>query len=908
MADVPQARFASSPLFLLSVAIALGICVGNFTGTASKSSLIAGALAGCGSVSVSIVLVNRKPAAATALVLIAFFCAGISLSKVANHDIASDRIAQLCDSGVIAPGEPVEITASVRGEPEPAPDGFFLTLQSERVRVKQREQPASGTLFLTAATRDEQTRSAYDALELHHGARVRLMTSIDREEDFRNPGVRPFTEYLERKGYDATGIIKSPLLIERLEDASVFLPLAWLYEWRARLQSEFSERFSADTAGVLNAALLGNPHNISRPTAERFRAGGTFHVLVISGMQIVFIAGVALLIVRRLTKHKAIQFFLAAAFIWAYAIAVGGEASVVRAALMFTVAALAPVVARRASSLNTIGAAALALLIWQPADLFDPSFQLTFLSVLAIVCLTIPLLRSMQRVGSWKPTMATPYPPDCPQWFRVLSELLYWREREWRAEMAASNIKYRLFKTPFAARLERWRLQTILRFAVGAVMVSASVQIMLLPLMVIYFHRISLASLILNIFVGGLMATLGALALVALVVSQLSLSLTVPIVALAEKVNWLMIHLIDPFAWLGAASVRLPHYSGWKAGVYALYYLALAFLLFALAKWNPLKPVAITKETRIISRNGVRLAAALLAGLVTLMVLHPFSASRPDGKLHVAFLDVGQGDAALLTLPDGTTMLIDGGGKPNFDRNSRDAEDDEPFEKDTRSIGERVVSEYLWARGLDRVDYLVVTHADADHIDGMNDIARNFGVRGAIVARAPVQDPEFIRFGDSLRQAAVPVEIVGAGDLLEIGDVSLQVLWPLPQSNPDAASRNNDSLVLRIQFGEKYFLFTGDIEKLGEGLMLTEGINFRSDIVKVPHHGSRTSSTAALVQATRPSLAVISVGRNSMFGHPHQEVVERWGASGAQVMTTGAKGTISVVTDGRMIEMRTFVN
>ena len=293
--------------------------------------------------------------------------------------------------------------------------------------------------------------------------------------------------------------------------------------------------------------------------------------------------------------------------------------------------------------------------------------------------------------------------------------------------------------------------------------------------------------------------------------------------------------------------------------------------------------------------------------LLLLVVLNPLSAVPPDGRLRVDFLDVGQGDCFLLTLPDGTTVLIDAGGQPAFNRAPAEINDAEPFERDTRSIGERVVSEYLWSRGLDHVDYLVVTHADADHIDGMSDVARNFRVRGAIVARAPAQDPEFIRFAAAMKQAAVPVQLVGGGDLLQIGNVSFQVLWPPPRSNPDAPSRNNDSLVMRVQFGEKAFLFTGDIERLGERLMLSAGMDLRSDLVKVPHHGSRTSSTEALTEATRPALAIISVGRNSMFGHPHKEVVERWRASGAQVLTTGEKGTISVVTDGRELRVSTFV-
>jgi competence protein ComEC len=431
----------------------------------------------------------------------------------------------------------------------------------------------------------------------------------------------------------------------------------------------------------------------------------------------------------------------------------------------------------------------------------------------------------------------------------------------------------------------------------------------MLPLLVIYFHRLSIASLLLNIFVGALMAMLAFVALAGVLLSHLSIWLGTPLVLLAEKVNWLMIHLVDPFVSLHIASIRLPHYSGWPAGVYVVYYLPLGFLVFALTRWNPLRPASIVKiKGKLFSAPRLRLASVTFAAALAVIVFHPFSATGPDGKLHVDFLDVGQGDSALLTMPDGTTLLVDGGGRPNINRsNADDVDADEAFERDTRSIGEGVVSEYLWARGLDRVDYILATHSDADHIDGLNDVARNFTVRGAMVARTPADDPEYARFAATMKVSGVPVQKIGAGDVLRVGNVTAQVLWPPPSRDENAPSRNNDSIMLLLRFGDRGLLLTGDIEKEGEASVLKEGIAARSDVVKVAHHGSKTSSTAAFVSTTHPSLAIISVGRHSRFGHPNMEVVERWRASGAEVMTTGQRGTITVVTDGRGLNLSTFV-
>src|SRR5713226_2285123 len=592
MSDLPHARFAFSPLLVLAAAIAVGIFAGHYFKTQSNAVFMLGFAASIGLTIFSITFISKKRSLlASVFVVGAFLCAGLILSLIDSRPIAPNRIARLQDEGTIAPGEPVELTCVVSGEPEPAPQNFYLTLRAERIRIKGGERDASGTVFLLATVREQRETKEYEALDLRHGARVRVMTALDREDNFRNPGVLPFTEYLERKGFDATGVIKSPLLVERLDDERVFLPLAWLYEWRRRLEKEFASKFSTETSGVLDAALLGNRYNVSHASADRFRAGGTFHVLVIAGLHISFVAGVVFLLVRWMTRRRSLQFICAVTFVWAYAIAVGAHEPVVRAALMFTLAVFAPIVSRRARSLNAIGGAALGLLIWWPGDLFDPAFQLTFLSVLPIALIAAPLLRRMSEVGSWRPTGETPYPPAGPRWFRVFSEALFWSERDWRDEIAASNISYRLFKTPIAAKLEQWHVQRFLRFAALAIIVSASLQLGIAPLMVVYFHRLSLASPVLNIFVGGLMAMLAFVSLAGILISHVSASLAWPLIVLAEKVNWLMTHLVDPFTRLGIASVRLPHYSGWPGCVYVLYYLPLAFLISALARWNPLRPV-----------------------------------------------------------------------------------------------------------------------------------------------------------------------------------------------------------------------------------------------------------------------------------------------------------------------------
>ncbi|HVG29665.1 MAG TPA: ComEC/Rec2 family competence protein [Pyrinomonadaceae bacterium] len=913
--------FCPHPLALLAACFAAGVLLARALQVPlSALVMIAAAAYALAAFAFS----RRRRGLATALACAGFALAGASLASVERGAVARDRVRRFYDEGRIEGGEPVELTGVVARAPEVAPDGFFVELKVERARARGEEEGASGAVELFAPVRDPETFARYDGLELRRGARLRVMTALERAGEFRNPGANSRTEFLERQGFDAVGVIKSPLLVERLGDERVALPLVWLESWRARLHERLGETFSLEAAGVLQAAMLGNRYGLSRGAAERFRDGGTFHVLVISGLHISFLGGLALWLARKLTGRRALQFAAAVAPLWAYAVAVGAGASVVRAALMFSLVALAPVLHRRADSLNALGGAALALLVRRPSDLFDPSFQLTFLSVLGIVAPGWTLLTRLKEVGAWRPTHSTPYPPRCPRWFRALGETLFWSERAWARESARGVHSCNLFKTRAAARLERWHVQRPLRYAFAAAAVSASVQVVLLPLLVAYFHRLSLASLALNVFVGALMAlaSLGSLAAVA--VASVSHALAAPLVWSVERAVWLMSHSVEPFSRARVASLRVPEYEGWRACVYAFYYLPLAALVLALARWRPLELADAEDDSyrvRVRRRARVRRAAwVALAASAFVVVAHPLSAPHADGRLRVDFLDVGQGDAALLTMPDGATLLIDGGGRPNFGARGGAAggADSETvrFERDARGVGDAVVSEFLWSRGLDRVDYLLATHAHADHIGGLKDVARNFRPRAALVARTPAA-VEYAEFAAAMRASSVPVRLVARGDALRFGAATVEVLYPPPASSSstdggeeDAGalpSGNDDSVVLRVRYGARCFLLTGDIERGAEASLVAAGDDLRCDVLKVAHHGSATSSTAAFVAATRPAFAVVSVGLASPFGHPNAAVVGRWRASGAQVLQTGRRGTISFTTDGRDLAVETFV-
>jgi competence protein ComEC len=905
--------FTQSPLAQLAISFCAGILSLNLWRGGLPILLVLGALC---SIAALLALFRRHHAIAGISLVCAMFFSGGSLAWLGQRRGAKDGLKQLMSRNTIPARTSLELTGVLDGPPEFARDRIYLLLRVESLSLEGTELKTSGVVALLAPFQTSTSEKEYRGLDLRYGARMRVKTVLNRTDNYRNPGVSTLTEYLDREGYDATGLVKGPRSIIRLDDAAVFRPLAWLYGWRERLQRQIDSHFSPETAGVLDAALLGNRYNLSRGVAERFREGGTFHVLVISGLHISFIGGIVFLFVRRLSRNRLLQFVFSSTVVWGYSLAVGAEASVVRAALMFTFVAFAAVVFRSASSLNALGGAALILLTLRPKAIFDPSLQLTFLSVLAIVVIAWPLIQTCSAIGAWRPTRERPYPPACSRTLKALCEVLFWSERNWQREVVRQPHHYRLFKIPIAAWMEQRYLQNGLRYIFGAVVVSVSVQAVLLPMLIIYFHRLSVVSLLLNIGVSILLAVLALVALTALLFAQISVTLAEPLFKLAHALDWLMVHSVDPFARLGLASLRLPEYSGWASLIYVVYYFPLVFLLVEISRWRPLgRPVMTGKRDK-----RVRLALVAQFAMLAVVVWHPLSSGRPDGKLHIDFLDVGQGDAALVTMPDGTTLLVDGGGRPSFAIPATefpaapggvglgDAATTGSFERETRSIGETVVAEYLWWRGLDRVDYVLATHADADHIDGLNDVLANFDVRSAFVGRTPQNDGEYSKFYRTLVSTGTHVEALQSGDVIRFGRVVVRVMWPPAAAELNAPSRNNDSVVLILEFGKRSVLLTGDIEKGAENALVGRQENLRADVVKVPHHGSKTSSTEPFVMATRPRFAVISVGQTSMFGHPHREVVERWQASGAEVLTTGACGTINVITDGEELTVTKFIN
>jgi len=636
--DPQRPNFNRYPMLSLAVAFVAGILLSGVLILDLKLILVACASFAFGA------FIFRQSRYATILILAAFAAAGCGIAII-ERDISPDRLRVLYDSGAIRSGDPVEIEGVLLGGPEPSVDGVLLNLSSEKVWYHGEERGVSGNVRLFLPVNGATTA-------LKYGARLRIACKLEREDEFLNPGVLRKREILDRLGIDATGSIKSALLVEKLTDERVFLPLAWIYDRRAQLIEDFRNNLGRSAAGIMIASLLGDKYFLDKGIADLFRDGGTFHILVISGLHITFIGGLLLLFLRRITKRRWLQFVVTMLVLWAYTLAVGADVPVVRAAIMFTVVSFSYVIYRQSSLLNSLGICALLLLVWRPSDLFNPSFQLTFVSVAAIVTFAYPLLKKLREIGEWTPSPHAPFPPNVPKWLRQFCEMFYWNANVWRIEGRRQIWTAKLFKSPYFPERIVGGIQKAVRYVFEALLVSLIVQIWMLPLVVVYFHRISVASILLNLWVGLFIALESFAAVIGALFTRISELLAAPFFWVAEVLNWLMLALPHLFSDNGWASFRLPAYSGAGRAVYILYFLPIVILALAADRW---KPFDLKRSSQLIKREvlyPVFASAFVLAGIIA---FHPFSAPRADGRLHFYFLDVGQGDSALVTFPNGKT-------------------------------------------------------------------------------------------------------------------------------------------------------------------------------------------------------------------------------------------------------------
>jgi competence protein ComEC len=720
-------------------------------------------------------------------------------------------------------------------------------------------------LSKNAQARVSVNLKAGQKLSLNYGQRIEATAKIRRPRNFQNPDSFDYTAYLVAQHIYWTAGVSSPGDIRVVPGSCGSPVIATLYSVRTWALERLGSLYPDDqrTAALLDATLIGETSGVERRWTNDFRVTGTYHALVISGQHVSVLALTILTILRVFRLRRIQALFVAAAASWMYSFISGMSSPVVRAAGGFTLFLIASYCFRKTRILNMLSAVGLVYLAFDPDELFDPSFQLSFLSAAAIAVFAIPVmerwtepLRSSVKRFDQLPYDAQVAPPAA-QWrseLRLLAQTL----SLWTRLSLARSLQF--------VKAGVW----LAAFVADAMIVSACVQFGLALPMVSYFHRLSITGLSANILVIPLLSAVVPLGFAGIATGWHWIAvLTRILLELAEGVaTW---HIRFEPSWRIAA---LPF---WIA-------VGFSFCLVLLA-------IAVRAKRLIVP------ALALSLAVFTVLLLQPWPAELKAHELELTAIDVSQGDSLLVVFPDGETMLVDAGGFPGMERMVRKPQID---------MGEDVVSPYLWSRRIRHLDYAVLTHGHSDHMAGLAAVLDNFHPHDLWIGAEPETEA-----WNTVRQHAQAdhVRILALNrnsGIQSIGGTTIRILAPSADYVPNTAPGNNDSLVFEVTYGHRSILLTGDAERPVESDLVESGRLRPVTLLKVGHHGSRTSSSEAFLGQLQPRFAFISDGYLNQFHHPHPDVIARLADHHTQIFRTDQRGLLTFRTDGERVEVETY--
>lgn len=861
--------FATAPALYAAVWLCAGIVLAGYQWVA-PATLIAAILL---SALLCLAATRKAPRVALLPLTGVWLTLGLLLSEIEPAPDPQTQLSVIAEAGeaaavhgVVTRTTPIRITQST------SPFGTAVREeQSESfdVRVASADgRPVSGGLRATVYAPANQPFPA-----IRCGDQIETTMAMHLPERYLDPGVWDATAWLRQQGIGVVGSLKaSALTVTPTSGHGGF------HCWLHSVQQAGSQRLiafaassdashlprwlllSESDAGMLSAMILGDRTYLDHQARLGFERTGSFHLLVVSGMHLAIFAGCifALAAWFRLPRIWSTTVTIACAF--AYALLAGFGEPVQRSFWMVTLYLLARLLFRERNSLNAIGFAALCLLALDPSSLSGASFQMTLLSVLIVGGVAVPIvehtfgpyLQATQNLGL---IAIDPELPPLLAQFRVTLRLIAGHLQPFLGSRMAQTLP------PAFVRL-------LLRIC-ELLLVSALIELAMSLPMAIYFHRVTALGLPVNLLVVPLigLALPSALLTFATLLVWPSLSIVPGTVtaALLHAING----IVRLFSGMAAGDIRIsdPGAPAIVAGI----------LLIGLAVWAARN-----------SRFPVAFPIAALACSAA-CVFYPRALAYHPGVLEVTAIDVGQGDSLLLISPEGKTLLVDAGGPTGGDSQGPSGN----FE-----IGEDVVSPVLWSRNIRRLDAVALSHAHSDHMGGMPSILRNFRPRVLWVGTNP-EIPAYEALLSEATRLDIPVEAMAAGSSFAFGGAQVNVLAPAIDYVAGAAASNDDSLVLHVAYGKTSVLLEGDAQAATERQMLAEELH--ADLLKIGHHGSKTSTTPRFLAAVAPTYAVISVAHRNPYGHPKLEILHRLQDDHVRTFRTDALGATSFYLDGRSV-------
>jgi len=792
----------------------LGLCWLLGMGAAAFAQGSPWAIAAAALVAAIVPLVTRRSAVALlwAAMAAAFLVGGAWLYQSSLPSGEPQGIALHND------GPAVRLRAVVSGEPDERGSSLRLRLSAREVLVDGRWQSTSGGILMRSGLFPR-----YD-----YGDLLEVNGKLETPPVFEDFDYR---DYLARQGIGS--IINYPQM--SLLATGQGNPIqAWVYDVRGELSSALEDALPEPEAALAQGILLGRRASLPDDLRQDLNDTNTSHLVAVSGYNVTLMAGLSIGGLAWLIGRRPAA-WLALLAIIAYAVLVGAQPSVQRAAIMGGMYVVAIALGRQSGALQGLALAGAGMTAFDPLLMKDISFQLSFASTIGLV-LFAPAVRA-----------------------RMEEALARWSSDH---ELAG----------PLRSVIE------LLAVTVAAVAFT-------LPITAVNFHRISLIAIPANlltvpafplIMIASALTAVGGM-IAAPIGTFLGLLTYIPVTYLVHVVR-LLADL--PFA---AASV-----DGLTTSHALAYYAALAGVVWLTARrppkltlprapaWASDLLASLARPLAVLPTVGIAIVLALASVLVWMLIL-----GSPSDRLSVTFLDVGQGDAILIRSPAGHNILVDGG--PNG-------------EAITAALGRHLP---FWDRHLHLV---VLTHADQDHLAGLVTVLERYDV-DQVLAPALADDSATVRaWQEAIAERDIPQREAFAGQWIDLGGgARLSVVYPPPEPLP--AAEDDSSLVLKVSQGEAAFLLTGDIGAESEASLVSNHADLRAPVLKVTHHGSRTSTSTAFLAAVEPLTAVISVGEGNSYDLPAPETIAR--LAPRPVFRTDLNGDVEISTDGHKLWIKT---